>query len=78
MTMQGWQPMGGLRSWHQGHLRSHSQGFTRVAGVPDLTRKLQTGTMAIECLIWLSGTQGVKHLGQFMLLKYYLKHKFHQ
>ena len=30
-----------------------------MAGVPDLTRKLQTGTMTIECLIWLSGTQGV-------------------
>ena len=26
--------------------------------VPDLTQKLQTGIMAIECLIWLSGTQG--------------------
>ena len=55
---QGWQPIGGFGWWQLGHLGSHTQGFTWVAGVPDLTRKLQTGTMAIECLIWLSGTQG--------------------
>ena len=30
--------------------------------MPDLTQKLQTGTMAVECLIWLSGTQGVQGL----------------
>ena len=59
---QGWRPIGGLGWWHQGHLGSHTQGFTRVAGVPDLTQKLQTGTMAVGCLIWLCGTQGVTHL----------------
>ena len=32
--------------------------------MPDLTRKLQTGTMAIECLIWLSGTQGAQDTAQ--------------
>ena len=33
-------------------------GFSRVAGVPDLTQKLQTGTIPFECLIGLPGTQG--------------------
>ena len=37
-----------------------------MAGVPDLTRKLQTGTMTIECLIWLSGTQGAPYMTQYM------------
>ena len=34
--------------------------------VPDLTQKLQTGIMAIECLIWLSGTQGAQYMTQYM------------
>ena len=34
--------------------------------MPDLTRKLQTGTMTIECLIWLSGTQGAQYMTQYM------------
>ena len=40
-----------------------------MARVPDLTRKLQTGTMAIECFIWGSGTQGVEgSLSEVLLL----------
>ena len=49
--------------------RSHriiTQWFTRVAGVQDLTQKLQTETIAIECLIWLSGTQGERHCPHFL------------
>ena len=37
--------------------------------MPDLTLKLQTGTMAIECLIWLSGTQGVSFSSEISLVK---------
>ena len=58
MTMSGLAANRRPRVVVTSHLGSHTQWFTRVARVPNLTRKLQTGTMAFECVIGLPGTQG--------------------